>query len=396
MYYFLSEGIKRRFILELRNFWAYHPTYRDDLVNNIQGKYSFEERPQYGIIVKMGSGNHVRLSPDNFKGTIESYVGLARVSQFPGMAVEWVREDARAIQDNNGCFPASPGIYYIVLTKDLEFEVHPMLTVRDEAITMVSNTEGQLVQGQFVSGTLQLYEMPGSFLMSEPTHYSADPNTGVITLVNPLRPNTYLVADYRYAGQVGGPFPIRNNHANNQAIPGVVIAFGRETREGDRQAVVVQEYREPIALEYGGRWNLSLDFEVMARDVDSQEYITDRSIMFLETISRSYLGTEGIDLQEVSMGGEAEEIYDETGDDYFYSGSFSVSVETEWAIQVPLVGEIRRIAPLSSDQISAILGLTDDELIGLTTKLQMVKNIGLTSFTDPFFLGRTRTYETIR
>lgn len=396
MYYFLSEGVKRRFILELRNFWAFHPSYRDDLVNNIQGKYSFDERPQYGIIVKMGSGNHVRLSPDNYKGVVESYVGLARVKQFPGMAVEWVREDSVAVQNNGGRFPSAPGIYYIVLTANDQFEVHPFLTVRDEAVTMLSATEGQLIQGTFTPGTLQLYEMPGSFLMSEGTHYTAGPTTGIITLVTPLRANTYLVADYRYAGQMTGPYPIRLNHATNSAIPGVVIAFGREAREGDRQAVVVQEVREPIALEYGGRWNLNLDFEVMARDVDSQNYITDRSVIFLEAIFRSYLGSEGIDLQEVSLGGEAEEVYDENGDDYFYTGSFSISVETEWAILVPIVGEIRRVSPLSTDQINAILGLSDDELIGLTNNLHLVENIGLTSFTDPFFRGRTRTYETIR
>ncbi len=51
MYNFLTEATKRRFILELRRFWQYHPKYRD-IVDHIQNKYSFRERPQYGIILK--------------------------------------------------------------------------------------------------------------------------------------------------------------------------------------------------------------------------------------------------------------------------------------------------------------------------------------------------------
>jgi len=398
VYYFLSEAVKRRFILELRTFWGFHPSYRDDLVGNIQGKYAFEERPQYGIIVKMGSGNHVRLSPDNFRGTVESYVALARVPSFPGMAVEWVREDGRAIQDNRGIFPSPPGVYYIVLTTDTQFEVHPLLTVRDESVLMTTPTEGQLQQGQFTDGTLLLYEMPGSLPLTETTNYTANPATGEINLNYSLRPETYLVADYRYPGEIRGPFEFRINHAHNGAIPGVVVAFGREGREGDRQAVIIQEYREPMALEYGGRWSLSLDFEVVARDVDSQGYITDRSTMYLEAIARSYMANDGIEIKEVSLGGESEEVYDDNADDYYFQGSFSVSLETDWSLHVPLVREMRRVSPTNTALIASILGLTDDELLalGLGNNLHLVENLGLQSFTDPFYMGRSRTFEVIR
>lgn len=78
MFYFLTTAVARRFVMELRTYWATHPKYQD-LVNNIQGKYSFEQRPQYGIVVKTGAANQVQLSPDNFMGTVQSYVALAKI-----------------------------------------------------------------------------------------------------------------------------------------------------------------------------------------------------------------------------------------------------------------------------------------------------------------------------
>ena len=39
IYYFLTQQIQRKFIGELRNYWSYHPKYKD-IVEHIQGKYS--------------------------------------------------------------------------------------------------------------------------------------------------------------------------------------------------------------------------------------------------------------------------------------------------------------------------------------------------------------------
>ena len=120
MFYQLTESIKRRIILELRKFWQHHPKY-PELVNNIQGKYSFEERPQYGIIVKISGGSRVDMSADNYRGVVKSYVYLTKVNNKPGFSLEWVREDSRAIQDNGGVFPSQAGVYYIDLIEDNEF-----------------------------------------------------------------------------------------------------------------------------------------------------------------------------------------------------------------------------------------------------------------------------------
>jgi hypothetical protein len=43
MFFFLTEATKQLIVRELRGYWATHPRYRD-LVDNIQGKYSFSTR----------------------------------------------------------------------------------------------------------------------------------------------------------------------------------------------------------------------------------------------------------------------------------------------------------------------------------------------------------------
>jgi len=397
VYFQLTESIKRRLILELRNYWSYHPKYRDDLVDNIQGKYSFRERPQYGIIVKTGSATKVQLSADNYIGIVHSYATLADVQNYPGLSIEWIREDVRAIQNNQGRFPSPPGVYFVELTEDNEFYVDPMLDVRAEQVMQIDATTAKL-QNPFIEGTLRLYEGPNGFLLRDGINYTADPATGQITLVEelPLDGHRRLIADYRYSGDSSGPHKLVENRANITAIPGVVLAFGRRNQKGDRQAIVVYGRREASALEYGGKWELSLDFDVMARDVYSQQEIADQSVMYLWGILRSKLSREGIEISDVGMGGESEEIYDETGDDYFYNSNFSITLQTDWFIHVPLAHRLRMISPLDADSASLIAGMSEDDLINAKNNIAMLDSLGLEPVTDPFFRGRANTYEVIR
>ena len=384
-------------ILELRRYWAYHPKYRD-IVEHIQGKYSFRERPQYGIVLKNSSANQVQLSADNFQGTVVSYIHLAKVENYPGLAIEWVREDGRAILDNGGIFPSSAGIYYIDITEDNEFYIDPLLDVKNESVTMIDASNWQL-QHPFVEGTLAIYEMPGNLPLYATTNYTADSGTGEITLVNPLPDNTFLSADYRYPGTSTGPWGIRENFAHNKAIPGCILAFGRRVEKGDRLAVVVRDHRAPTALEYGGRWEISIDFDVISRDHDAQMEITDQTVSYLWGVARNRLSTEGIEILNVSMGGESEEIADENADLYFYNASFSVTVQTDWAIHVPLSACIRRAIPQTKEQAQAAAGMTDDQIAALEgsdTTVTMLQQLGLREFDDPFFVGKSKTFEMIR
>lgn len=395
--------MKRRFILELRRYWSYHPRY-PDLPEHIQGKYSFKERPQAGIIVKTSGGNRVDLSADNFVGTVDSYVYLTKIKGYDGLAIEWVREDAVAIQNNGGRFPSRPGVYFIEIVQGqpdpqtrqdtFTFFVDPLLDVYHEQVAMVSPTEGQLAHA-FVAGTLRLYEMPSGFMFHEGINYTSDPTTGRFTLASPLTGGRYLTADYRYPGASVGPFPLQDTFANNTAIPGAVLAFGRRIKDKDRMAVVVQDIRRPAALEYGGKWDITLDVDVLARDEYAQQEIADSSVIYIWGILRSYLADEGIAINDLSMGGESEEVYDENADDYFYNASFSLTVQTDWSVHVPLSLFLRTAAPLTLEQARYIASLGDN-VAGQQGDIQMLESLGLQAVVDPYFNGRSTTFEVIR
>lgn len=399
MYFQISAALKRRLIMELRRYWSYHPKYKD-IVDNIQGKYSFEERPQHGMIVRTGGANQFTLSPDNYVGVVVSYTHLAKVKNFPGVAIEWVREDAIAIQKNGGTFPSSPGVYFIELTKDDEFYVDPLLDVINEHVTEVDPLTYQL-QNLPLDGTLRLFEMPAGYQLYEPDAYTLTRDaqgkpTGQINLNTPLTNGRYLSADYRHVQPSTGPHKIYPTFANNTAIPGVVLAFGNRNQKGDRLAVIVESIRQPSALEYGGRWDVSFDIEVMSRDVDAQEEITDQTLVYLYGILRSYLSTEGIEMLDVSMGGEAEEIYDENGDDYFYTSSMSLTLQADWSIHFPIGVFLRQANPLTLQEAQELSGLPDEAVAQVQSNIRMLENLGLEVISDPFFRGRGYSYETIR
>jgi len=435
VYAALSENIKRRMIQELRAFWATDPKYKDSLVPNIQGRYSFKERPQQAIILKNSSASPFQLSADHFQGTIVSYCHLTKVSGKNGTSIEWVREDSRQIQKNDGVFPSAPGIYYIEVrqegvdwnnvpggsgpnigdcpppgspedtgpasqgtTSGMCFYVDPLLTVIDERPTLLTPTEYEVSAAKFHQGSLQVFEMPGNLPLFEGINYSADATTGKISLVAPLPSGTTLSVDYYYAGESLGPFPVADNTANNTAIPGVVLAFGRRLYSGDVMAVVVTERREESAREFGGRWEMSLDFDLMARDVYAQGEILDKTLLYIHAQLRDRLSFEGIEITSITSGGEAEEQYDENGDDYFYTASLSMTLETEWSIHLPLSRALTRIIPNTIEQFQAVAGLSDEQIAetGSPTTLLMAENLGLVAIQDPWFRDRSRNYEMIR
>lgn len=357
--------------MELRTYWATHPKYQD-LVNNIQGKYSFEQRPQYGIVVKTGAANQVQLSPDNFMGTVQSYVALARIPGYPGLSCEWVREDSLAIGANHGRFPSPPGIYYIEMTEDDEFYVDPLLEVRNERVTMSTSSEGTLQQVPY-AGSLRLIEVPSGRLYVEGTDYSVGSDGVTLYIRSPLLSGMALSATYRYTGGTTGPWEAKALYGYNKALPGCVLVFGRRGKKGDRFAVVVSNTREDAYLEYGGRWDLTLDIDVIARDVYAQREIADMTAMFLWATLRSNIINEGLEISEVSMGGETEEVYDENGDDYFYNSTISMTVQTDWFTFVPIIPRILSYA-------ETVKGLP--------------KELSITAFRDPFF-GARFTSETV-
>lgn len=355
MYYYLVSALKRRLILELQDSFSRHPLY-NKIVPQIQNKFAFTERPQYGIVIKGSSANKVQLSPDNFVGTVQSHVMLAYVGQ-PVYPLEWVREDLDAVRQNNDDFPTLPGVYYLEILKAPEhpeddgvFVIDPLLTATDEPLLQIQTgleTTAQLQQIP-VKGTVRLWD-GRSYLLAEGRDYTVSYQTGEITFAARFPPGTRITADYRYAVPSVGPLYFRWNSANFTALPGVVLAFGKRAKTGDKVAVVVYSDRVDAANAYGGKFEASFDMDVIARDTTQMEEIADLVVMYLWGEKKPTLEWEGIEVVDVSMGGEAEESADETGDLYYYTASMSVQLRADWEIHVPLPLTISKVTPTTKE-----------------------------------------------
>lgn len=172
MYHFLSRAIKKRLIEELRFCFDSNPRHRD-IVKNIQQKYTFTSRPQKGIVLESANANPQSLSANNYMGAMHSYLMLARVDDHEGTALEWVKEDDKAVRNNGGYFPSDPGVYYIQVEEitlpgdipEFQFWVDPLLSVYEELIFEFGETDGvgsqaTLANAPLLEGTVDLYAYP--------------------------------------------------------------------------------------------------------------------------------------------------------------------------------------------------------------------------------------------
>jgi hypothetical protein len=353
VYYYLIGALKRRLILELQDSFSTHPVYRK-IVPFIQNKFTFTERPQHGIVVTGSSANKIQLSANNFVGTVQSHVMLAYVEQ-PTYPLEWVREDLIRVQERG--LETLPGVYFLEVLHapthvgDLGyFAIDPLLTAPDEAVLRFQSgieREAQLQQVP-VPNTLRLWENR-KFLLREGTDYNVDYATGAIELLTRFAPNSILTADYRYAVDSIGPVPFKWNSADYETLPGVVMAFGKRAEIGQKVAIVVYQDRVDTATAHGGKFEASFDLTVISRDTDQMEEIADLLIMYMWSQKRAQLATEGIEIVDVSMGGEAEDVYDETADLNYYQASMSIQVQADWEVHVPIPLTLSRVTPQTQE-----------------------------------------------
>lgn len=393
MFYQLTGQVKNRVIEELRDFWALSPTYRKVLPDKIQGKYRFNERPVLGMTVKCGSAQQQTLSADNYEGMDYSYVYCARVKGYGGTFLEWVREDALAIQRNNGVFPTPAGLYFIRISgkddpatrlKTFQFWLTPYIDHNKESVPLVSPGVHRLTGGGFAAGSLRLTEYPSRYPL-DASNFTADPLTGIVTLDRPLSANQWLEADYRVQQAERGPYRLTPETANNTALPGVILAFGYEIEDGDVQVVQVSAKRDNASMVYGGRFSISVEIDVIAQDVVDCQRVADRTLMHLVFNAKPRWAEEGVHVQDVSLGGDAEEQMDETGDGYFFTQSLSSTLELEWHAYVPLQFKIRNIVDMTGENIKGMAKLTDLEVAQqMRSSVQVVDD--LTPVMSPFGL----------
>lgn len=430
MYNFMVGALKSRVIEELKTFFKSHPTYKNIEIFN---RFLNQERIQEGIVVKNTTSSRVPLSADNFQGNVYSYVCVAKHSNFPGLAIEWVREDdvhlckkiykkdvseqfyteskltievedfmlkgrkdlsyANSFKDvevyinNERIIPQavdgknkiifltqkplinskveicywvkelSPaGVYQIEIVKEdrdhhtFEFMVDCLLDKQEVLVEEATGKEQclQLSMRPIFKNSLILKE--NDVIMERDTDYLLDEESGIITFLTTrviggealtILRNSKIEALYRVMGPSNGPFKVDAwDRINNSAIPGVVIAFGKSVGIADKQFIIVNSERVHTALEYSGKWEMTISLDIYARDTIKIEEIIDLTTAYLNTFRKSDLDGEGIALVNVNFGGESEEIFDEATGDLYYKGSVDYNFLTEWIMHQPLLQSI--------------------------------------------------------
>lgn len=380
-----------------------HPRYRDDHLN-VQNKFSFEERPQRGIIVNGASADRVRLSADNYVGRLSSFVMQTTIGTFPGTSLEWVKENKSYLEHfspTRSVFPTPPGVYILRIVslpqeeRNLpgEYTLDPYLTVSDESvITFGSNSDltGQLSNVNIYPNSVRLW-LDGRRPILEHVDFDVDYATGEITFLKPTPAGSTIFADYRYKIETQGPFQYKRESSDEEAIPGAILAFGDRIWQDDQLAVVVTPDRTETAEVYGGKFEINLELIVFSRDAEDREKLSDY-IVAKTLESQNRLGFEGIELLDVSPSGESEEIYNETLDDYFYDSTVSLSYRVDWQIFVPMPIEIFRVETTSKaaeEQTGYLDGTYSTDLISIESDPSRVAGLKTV-------IGRDIGYERLR
>jgi hypothetical protein len=383
VYYYLTRAVKSRLILELQDSFAAHPEFKK-LVPYIQNKFAYEEKPQFGIVVKNTSASKIQMSADNFIGTVIAHCQKAHVENHPGVSAEWIREDTQAIRANDGEFPSPPGIYYAevtaVNTEDFtaDFVVNPLLDVFREFLFEVSDStpsDGHVAtvsSAPIHEGTLYVYA--DDVRLVEGTHYTVNLTTGEITFTYEAENYTRMYVNYKYPTAERGPYTVGRNSLNNTAVPGVVIAFGRQMTVGDQFAIIITPKRTIAAQEYGGKWEVSVSFDVLARDPIQLEEISDLVLMYLWGQKKDILEYSGLIIQDVAHGGEADEVYDETGQEMYYLTSMDLTIQTDWNIHVPVPFYIEGIEFVEGG-VAPTRTMSDEEIVTVSSTLRIVPSL---------------------
>lgn len=413
MFYHITKETKNIFINEIRDILSSHPEYQKV---KVQGNYTFKEREQYVIIVKISSANKYQLSADNFVGTLKSFGTLARVKNKQSTSIEWVKEDdfplknqkekgrTRLVEFTDEELQkhfdqlveqgklAKPGNYWITMIGVDKFLVNPFYMVRREVLVEYANGgEHEFRVKHYpihdVNPRTTRIWLNGN-LATRNQHYSLDVENGIITWLVPggLNKRDYLEIDYSYDGPEYGdgvdgngapiPFQCNKNEINNKAIPGLILAFGDRIINDDQMVIVVERKRREVAKLYGGKWTISLALTVFAMDTIQVEEIADLVTMGVWAIKRQHLLEKyGIIVNSIDVAGLNETTYDETSKELAYTVDITIECEANWEIAIPLLIEVMDISLYDEyDDTSK----TDEEIASVPSSLKLVAGLPIT------------------
>lgn len=366
MFFYGIHETKKRVIEILQDLLNPRPLFEDVLISNHYPKN--REREKVTVIVSGSSADQVRLSPDDYMSTNRDFSSLAKVEPHPGYFLEWARDDnstAEAIQNR-----VDPSIYYFTLKDvtdtDATLQIDVMGVARNEVVLFNYTGEQTLQLEHFpvVPDTLQLYVGKSLYPPNSPADfYDVDLATGVITLNREPPPGAKIQATYNWvANSLPDVTGVQRGIARTDILTGVLLGIGEEFVEGDRAVVIVGERKEPSSITFGGRLPMTLQFDTRSQDTPKAEKVVDKLVETLWAEVKSTLTHEGLEVSTITVGGEAAEPEDETGQEWAFQFSVSMAIEGEWQKTVPLLRRYNwGVVNLPTDV--DILSATDEELV---------------------------------
>jgi hypothetical protein len=347
IYFAISNALKKRFVFVFQDIFRDHPIWNKVSVIT---KFPEEERPKYALLIRSASGNSLKLSLDNFIRTNYAFSGLANLKGINGKSIEWVRDD-----HNNMDKLSAPGFYVVKITADIStdekeqynFVVDPFLVVNDEPLTLEDHVSGKktVVLKQLpVNPDSEVIHIDGGDELKRNINYVIDYDSGRIIFNDDTNDYGNVSCDYQVIGAELGPFVIEPYSLNNDAVPGVIIAFGDGIKVNDEQVVFVEKEEKPTAKVFGGRWNMTISLIAVSLDSDQQERLSDYAVSMFWAEWQDKLVNEGILIHDFTLS-EAEEEEMDLPSEYNYTGGIDFNVDTDWELHVPLISELRRINP---------------------------------------------------
>lgn len=223
MYQRLMYAIKRRILDESENAFLEHPAFSEKV--KVYNKFPYNERVQFGLILRNASSSLIRLSADNFMSDLFSHVKVARQGTHPGIAIEWVRENEGNITE--------------YIEEDVSSQLDPTIrifTTNNPILAGPNNTDYATSQGQVLVTIDGVKEMP-QFVYGENSEIwlQRAPSSGAVVKIN-----------YYHRVLVPPSVHIVEFTEDNEFIVGMIYVIEKETLIEDTTGT-----ETTVSLDYG-------------------------------------------------------------------------------------------------------------------------------------------------
>jgi hypothetical protein len=345
MLFAVTNATKKMLVLILQDIISRHPFFADTV--QVYTKFPEIDRPKMAIVVRAASAGGQKLAFDNFVTTDHSFCTLANLKGVAGRSIEWVKDDVKNIDKMS-----APGFYVVRITEhqensnEFKFVIDPYLFVEETLnIQFLKNTDGAILSNIPINPKTEvIYSQKNQFDFKPDLDYTIDYTTGEILFKSEVKQYEPIICEYQVLGTEQGPFITEYYKVDNKAIPGVAISFGDRLKVGDEQVVFIDKAKKPVALVHGGQWILQVSCILLCQDPDNQERLADYVMTALWSEYQTRLTNSGLNILEFNISAEAEDLENEVGEEYSFTASIDMQIETYWELHTPLITELRRIS----------------------------------------------------